>query len=253
MAGTPRFFLASIALPADTEKAYVYDVYRGLRDCAREFACPLVGGNTSRLPGRIMISTTVLGEAAKGSIVYRTGASPGDGVFVTGTTGDSALGLKVLAEYGEKALRGRFRRAVLKHLDPAPRLSLAKALAQRAGVSSMIDVSDGFLLDLKRLCRSSRVSAVVKGALMPVSDELRAYYGRGRKAVETLVLTGGEDYELIFTAPKGRSREIARVSKGFGVRITEVGEIVRVQKKAVRVFGNNGAELGFRAMGFEHF
>ncbi len=254
MGGRPGFALVSIAMPGDTLKSYIDELYRGIKDCSSEFACRVAGGNTARLPGRVMVGTTVFGEAEQGRVVFRSGARPGHRIFVTGTLGDSALGLKVLGRYGEKALKGLFRKAALKHLDPTPRIKAGIRLSSKGLCSAMIDVSDGLLLDLKRLCESSRVSAVIEAERLPLSDEVRRFFSNRPKALCSIALTGGEDYELLFTAPEDSSRDILRLSRELKLRITDIGSITGPGRNVeIKAVDSAGRAMVVKRPGFTHF
>lgn len=250
MGGTPLFFLVSIALPGKTEKTFLDELYKGLSIRSKEYGAILAGGNTARSK-EIMVSTTVLGEAARKEVVYRSGARPGNLIYLTGTAGDSALGLKLLLENGVKAVKGPFKKAVLRHLDPAPRVEAGRMLAKGRIATSMIDASDGVALDIKRLCAESRVGAVIEGEKVPVSAELKRYFKNSPTAAAELALSGGEDYELIFTAPEKDSRKIGALAKGLNLRITRIGRIVK--GKGIRISGPGGAQIRLKRLGFEHF
>jgi thiamine-monophosphate kinase len=290
MGGTPIYYLVSIALPSDTGLSFLDGLYRGLSAVARRCSAALAGGNTARSPGKGgkgMVSTTVIGEAPEGEVVLRSGARPGDTVYVTGHLGDSALGRRVLEGlarargadeatgrglfYGwtsararsragggaliKAALKGRFRRPVLRHLAPEARLEAGRELASRKIATAMIDVSDGFVLDLKRLCGSSGVGAVVEFARIPLSAAFRRFAADARRGEwASLALAGGEDYELIFTAPAIRQGEIASLGKRLGLHITPVGRVVPLrEQRGVAVLDERMRPLRIKTPGFEHF
>lgn len=257
MGGTPLIFLVSLALSPSTPKKFIDELYRGLDAVAREANCALAGGNVAKTPGPMMVSTTVMGEAAAGEVVYRKGAKTGDLIFITGALGGSALGLKALMA-GKNAPLSRlpWKESVKKHLDPAPRLKAGQAIAKARLATAMMDISDGVALDLKRLCSESKKAAVVYLNSLPITDELKAY---GKKTCKSplleFALTGGEDYELLFTSPEENLRKISALSKKLGLPITPVGRIVN-QKKTVRVvtvLDASGEPMELKKMGFEHF
>lgn len=251
MGGEPLFYLSSIVLRPETAKGFVDELYRGLGAAGKEYGCALIGGNTARTSGAMMISTTVLGEVPSDEAVYRDGAEEGDIIFVTGALGDSALGLKSLKD---ARLKKRYKNAVSRHLDPIPRVSAGKALARGRLASAMMDISDGLGLDLKRLCDASRVSAVVGLAALPVSDELKRYAKGSEDAIIELAFSGGEDYELLFTSPESNIRKIAALSRKLRVPITPIGKIIPRNKSApLTVIGSEGMPLVIKKLGFEHF
>jgi thiamine-monophosphate kinase len=246
-----NFYLVSIGIPRRTEKKFLLELYRGIRARASEFGAVLVGGNTAR-SDKLMISTTLFAEMDKRDVVYRAGARPGDIIYVTGTPGDSALGLRTLRRDGG-GRAASFKLSIRRHLDPSPRIKAAVALSSAHLASAMIDISDGLALDLERLTRESRVGAVIDSTKLPLSTEFKRYQkGLSRPASALrLALTGGEDYELLFTAPEGAARKIAAVSKKLRLGITPIGYII-ARPQSVTVMGRGGRRLSLARRGFSH-
>ncbi|MBZ0221054.1 MAG: thiamine-phosphate kinase [Candidatus Methylomirabilis sp.] len=256
MGGEPLFFLVSIALPPDTDKGFVDGLYDGLGDAGGKSKCLLIGGNTAKSRHGITVSTTVFGEAPANEVAYRKGARAGDLVFVTGELGSSALGLWALGARGKAAAKGPYRGSVAKHLDPEPRLTAGKALAASGLASSMMDLSDGLALDLKRLCIESGRAAVVNISSLPASKELQKF-GRqaGRRRMFEFALTGGEDYELLFTSPESNLKSLSRLSRRLSLPFTPIGRIVPAKSavRAVTVLDEDGSPVALGREGFEHF
>ncbi len=251
MGGTPLFFLVSLSLPPGTEKKFIERLYKGISARAKGSGCALAGGNVSK-SREISITTTVIGEARRGDIVYRKGARADDTIYITGCPGDSALGLAELKRKGlAHSLKGPFRAQVLRHLDPAPRLEAGRALAGGRLASSMIDVSDGVALDLKRLCAESNTGAVIEVGRLPVSGGLERYRKEGGSDWASLALSGGEDYELLFTAPAAKAASIGRLSERLGLRISAIGRITK--GKSVRILKPDGSAMKLKKAGFLHF
>jgi len=251
MGGEPGFFLVSLGLPPNTEKVFLDELYMGMGSVARAHGALLAGGNISRAP-MVLVSVTIFGQMSAKRVVYRSGARPGEDIYVTGTLGDSALGLKTLREQGSSALKkGPFRRAVKKHLDPVARVDPGRRLSEKGLASAMMDLSDGLLLDLKRLCEASRVGAAVEAARLPLSADMRRYSKvAGKGGARRMALTGGEDYELLFTAPPEKRRPIARLAKRLGLEITRIGTVT---PKGIGVRDELGAPVKVGVPGFEHF
>jgi thiamine-monophosphate kinase len=217
----------------------------------------LAGGNTAKAGHEMTVSTTVIGEAPAKRVVYRKGARAGDIVFITGTVGGSALGLKALAGHDKPALkRAAWKESVKRHLDPVPRLKAGLEITKKGLATAMMDISDGVALDLKRLCVESGKAAVVYLSSLPVSEEVKAY-GRktGRSPLLDLALTGGEDYELLFTSPEENLRKISALSKKLGLPMTPVGRIIgrRRPERVVTVLDEDGEPMVLEKLGFEHF
>lgn len=256
MGGEPLFFLVSLALTPGTPKKFIDELYRGLDDVARNCGCVLAGGNTAKAAHEMTVSTTVIGEAPANRVVYRKGAAVGDLVFITGTVGGSALGLKALSTNdGLASKRVPWKDSVKKHLDPVPRLKAGQALAKARLATAMMDISDGVALDLKRMCVESKKSAVIYLSSLPIPDELKAYGKRtGKSTLQDFALTGGEDYELLFTSPEKNLRKISALSKKLGLPMTPVGRIMgRKKNRVITVLDEDGEPMELKKLGFEHF
>jgi len=250
MGAEPAFYLVTLNLPPEIEVNYLKDIYRGMNKQAKKFKTILTGGNLSRSKS-ISISTTVLGEMPEDEVVYRDGASPGDDIYITGHPGDSALGLAVLNEHGLCAMTaGPHKRQVRKHLEPIPRLALGRGLARKKAASAMMDISDGLLLDLDRLCRASRVGAVIEAGNLPTSRALRQ---SGEGCLE-MALTGGEDYELLFTSHPDNDAALRAMGQTFKTKISKIGR-VQEAARSIEVRDKEGRPLKMKgdALGFSHF
>lgn len=199
-AATPCGFLLSIALPPDWTNDWLAAFAEGLGEDARAFHAPLLGGDTTATPGPLTIAITAFGSAPR--FVSRAGARPGDGVYVSGAIGDAALGLRLRQDPTLGAALSTVERDALlnRYLLPNPRLDLVETLP--AGASAAMDVSDGLAGDLAKLTRASGVSAQVEVAHVPLSAAGQALIARAPALLET-ALTGGDDYEILFTAGPG--------------------------------------------------
>ncbi|MFQ5464732.1 MAG: thiamine-phosphate kinase [Thermodesulfobacteriota bacterium] len=253
MGGEPFFFLISLQVPARTTLEFIDRLYKGVSDVAEGAGAVLAGGNTARASRSFSITTTLVGEAPQGRVVYRKGARPGETIYVTGTLGDSALGLAELKRGGLTALKGPLKKAVRRHLDPTARLEAGRGLARRSIATAMIDISDGLLIDLKRLCSESSTGAVVSAPALPLSRELRRHMKeRGRTGATALALAGGEDYELLFTARPADGPKIERLATRLGLAMTPVGEVAPPEE-GITVTGEDGVPLKIKREGFTHF
>ncbi len=236
----PVGFLLSLALPADWTNDWLAAFANGLAEDARAYAMPLIGGDTTATPGPLTISITALGRTPR--FVPRTGARPGDAIYVSGTIGDAALGLLLRRDAALAAQLSEPSRAHLldRHLLPRPRLDLAPLL--RAHATAAMDVSDGLAGDLAKLCRASGVSAVVEAVRVPLSDAAREAI-RLRPSLFETALTGGDDYEILFTAPPewGPPEGVARI-----------GEIVAGPTPA-RFLDAEGEQVAFDEPSYSHF
>lgn len=252
----PAGFLMTLALTDDyaASESWMGGFASGLAGDIRFYSCPLLGGDTVRTHGPVSISIFAFGLVPHGTMVKRRGARPGDRIFVSGTIGDAAIGLKIATE----DFRARGWRLVdedrvgllARYNRPQPRLDLADAL--RACASAAMDVSDGLVGDLGKLCAASGVSAQIEVTRVPIFDAVRRVVLPNDPSALELVLTGGDDYEILCAIPPtrvGLFREQADLAK---VPVTEIGEIVEGEAPP-QVIGPDGAALTFTRGSFSHF
>jgi len=243
--GIPRAFLVSIALPPETEMESVKDLYRGMTSVGDKFSVSLVGGDTSRGKA-LMISITLLGEGEEGQIIYRHGARQGDHIFVTGTLGDAALGLEMLKK-GE-----REGKLIERHLSPTPRIKEGREIALRGLATSMIDISDGLLSDLGHITETNSMGGKIWLSHIPLSKQYKTRIREYSFDSYLLALTGGEDYELLFTCPPGKGKEVRELAEELGTPMTPIGEIVDASI-GIKVYREDGNEYYVRDFGHDHF
>ncbi|MGA9866982.1 MAG: thiamine-phosphate kinase [Acetobacteraceae bacterium] len=236
----PLGYLMTVAAPRDTSDAFFAGFAQGLAADQATFAITLLGGDTTRTPGPLTLSLTAIGHVAPGAMLRRAGARRDDGIWVTGTIGDGALGLRVA--------QGKLHDATGYLLDryrlPRPRLGIALA-----GVASAaMDVSDGLVQDLGHICRASGVGAVLEAARVPLSDPARA---AGPQWFETC-LTGGDDYELLMAVPPAHDAALIAACAAAGVAVTQIGRF-HTGRPDVTVRGPDGETLAFGSGGWSHF
>ena len=254
MGGSPRYGLASVAVPPAIEPGWLVELYGGIRDAATEYATAIVGGDTSRSE-RIVLSVAVVGEAVKGRAVTRSGGQPGDRLVVTGALGASAGGLRLAEaepEVVRPAIASDWGRALLAaHVRPQARVGEGQTLCA-CGATAMIDVSDGLALDLTRLCRESGVGAVLQLARLPVSPALAKLAEVIAVEPLDLALAGGEDYELLAALPADAVEGAAtQLLERFGTSLTVVGEMRSTQ--GVVLVEADGSERSLETLGWDHF
>jgi len=249
MGGSPSAFTVSLAAPADTEVRWIKDFYRGLKEAADEFKCPLVGGDTSSGPC-LMFSIAIIGDAPVPGPVLRSGASVGDDLFVSGWPGESALGFKLLSQRFD-CKGSRREKLISRHLKPTPRLELGRALGERTLATSMIDVSDGVLKDLSHIIEASNVGAEIWAESLPLSEELRQEAEALGLNGEDIFLTGGEDYELLFTANPAKRQAVLAAAEAVHAPATRIGTIVAGNRLILKKCGEEIALPSL--MGFDHF
>lgn len=238
MGGEPLATFLSLAAPAKLPQAWIDGFMRGLLKLAREFGVTLAGGDTAESPAGILADIMVLGLVAKGRAVLRSGARPGDRIYVTGSLGGSAAALDLL--FSKRKLEPK---QFPKHFFPQPRIPQGQFLRAKNLTSSMIDISDGLSTDLNHICEESGVGAEIWANAIP-----RATTGKNDQPVELkFALHGGDDYELLFTSRPGR-RVPPEIS---GVPITSIGEITRARK--ISLITQTGKPLPLKSGGWQHF
>ncbi len=244
MGGRPRHLYLGLAIPAKRPLADLDRFLEGFLAAAADYGALLVGGDTCRSPGPLMISVTVEGATPANQVVYRSGARPGDGIYVSGVLGDSALALRCLRD-------GRSPEAELaeRHYRPRARVALGRALAEAGLPSAMIDVSDGLLADLGHLLRASAVGARLEPGRIPLSPGFRRALA-AEPALMELALSGGEDYELLFTVSGERQSRLAALPGDLAV--TRIGTVTTADR-GLRLLEPTGRERTVEARGFNHF
>ena len=270
MGGIPRWALLSLAIPADMPLDYLDLFSAGFLSVAAAHGVSLIGGDTCSSRAGLAISVTIMGEQLPAHILLRSGALPGDEIWVTGTLGDAALGLKLLeggfdsaqppgadhppntARPPECSLSGVEGNDFLiaRQLDPTPRAAVGQALAASGLLSAMIDVSDGVLSDFGHIAEQSGVGGIIQFEKLPLSAAFKAFT-RSSPSSCCLAVSGGEDYELCFTAQPAHREKIGRIMKKCGVRAAPVGIVTNSQE--VVVINADGSRHHTASSGFNHF
>jgi thiamine-monophosphate kinase len=244
----PRGFLVSLALSADTGMDWLRRFADGLREDVQAFDCPLLGGDTDRTPGPLSVSVAMIGSVPQGTMVRRAGAKPGDRIFVSGTIGDSALGLRLRQGANWNLSEAQREHLLSRYLLPRPRNRLAEAV--RTHASAAMDISDGLVGDLTKLCRVSQVAATVEIARVPLSDAARAALAAD-PAMREIALTGGDDYEILCTVPPDRTDFFRAAVQAAHIVVAEIGDIAKGQ--GARFLDADRHELKFARASFSHF
>ena len=255
MAGTPLWALASLALPQELETSFVDALYEGMQEQLLLAGAVIVGGNLSRMDKDIVIDLCLLGKVAPENLLLRSGARMGDAIMVTGWLGDSRAGLElirrpelIISENGRKQVEQR-------HVCPQPRLREGQTLGRSGLVHAMVDVSDGLLGDIQHICRASQVGAEIRLGNLPISSPAKEVACAAGGDVLTWALTGGEDYELLFTVLPESSAEIQRVvEEQTGTQCHVIGRIVEAAV-GIQLYTQNGRKVPFSdgPAGWDHF
>ncbi len=247
----PLFAMVSLGVPPETSIALIEQIYHGLTTVAVQHSAAVVGGDTVRSPERIVIDVSLIGEPAGSRYLTRSGASSGDAIVVTGCPGQSAAGLKIALSGGDPRGKGE-KELVHAHLEPQARVEHGLFLAERDCVTAAIDLSDGLAQDLGHICEMSRVGAVIDLEKLPVSPYLAEYCGKNPKNAVRLCLSGGEDYELLFTVREdGLETLIPEWRSRFDLPATVIGGMTS-EFSEVRL--RDGDEVvPAHAAGYDHF
>jgi thiamine-monophosphate kinase len=244
MGAMPYWAMLALTLP-NVDHEWLSAFAKGFFDLAQEYNVSLIGGDTTRGPSLVM-TVTIMGEVPAGAALRRSGAKPGNDVWVSGNVGDAALA--VAHRYGRIVLEAAdYQEAVMRLYEPSPRVALGQAL--RGLATAAIDISDGLLADLTHICRLSEVGATVDLNSVPVSSIGLKHINsdEGRNAI----LAGGDDYELCFTAHPNSRDSIEDLTEVLGIPITRIGQVKR--GKGVSLLGSDGKAVKIDGRGYDHF
>lgn len=256
MGGTPLYVLVSMAIPARIPPKHIRSLYRGLQDACAPHAVELIGGDTARSPSHVFLGLTIVGSVHATRALTRNSAEIGDRVYVTGTIGDANAGLRILQTRSDNLRRFNPSPAekflIRRHVRPTPRIQVGQLLADRSIAHAAIDLSDGISSDAGHVCEESQVGIEIRGQALPLSTQLRTFARRNNLDPMELALQGGEDFELLFTAPAKRHQRVMHVSKQTNVPISWIGEI-KPETFGQRLELPGGRKQQLVKKGFEHF
>ncbi|HEU4504755.1 MAG TPA: thiamine-phosphate kinase [Nitrospira sp.] len=258
MGGTPKHLLVSLAMPRDATGRQVKQLYDGMMAACRPHRVRLIGGDTSASRGGWFINITLVGSPSSSRILFRSGARPGDHLYVTGTLGDSRAGLELLqrprgtADAPQSLTPGHRRFLIQRHLRPTARIREGRWLSMIPWATSAIDISDGLSGDIRHLCAESRVGALIELSALPISSACREYASATKRDAVTMALAGGEDYELLFTVPARQRIRFERASAQHRVQVTRIGTITAA-RDGLRLALPNGRQRPLPVSSYEHF
>jgi thiamine-monophosphate kinase len=256
MGGTPQYLLVSLAIPRTGASNQVHQLYRGMMAACRPHHVALIGGDTSASANGWFISVTLVGMVPPRKALFRSGARVGDLLYVTGTIGDALAGLLLLNEQPGKTRRplsARHRQFLVgRHLHPTARLAEGQWLSAHRLATSAIDLSDGLSGDLRHICEESHVGVDLDLSALPLSPACRAYAASKQLDPVALALTGGEDYELLFTLSPRHRAEVERAAKLRRFRMTCIGTI-RPARNGIQAIGQGGTKRPLPNSSYEHF
>lgn len=254
MGATPQYLLVSLAIPRTGVSRHVHQLYRGMMAACRPHHVQLIGGDTSASGSGWFLSLTLVGTAPPRKALFRSGARIGDNLYVTGTIGDSLAGLRLLNEPPRATTLSARRRKFLigRHLRPTARIAEGQWLSSQCFATSAIDLSDGLSGDLRHICENSHVGAELDLGAIPLSPACRAYAAARKLDPVDLALTGGEDYELLFTVSPQQRRRLEQSAIEQGFSITCIGTI-RNYRFGMQALTPHGTRHRLAMTSYEHF
>jgi thiamine-monophosphate kinase len=248
----PLFYLSFGSLNKKTNREWLKKFTSTLAKTQKEFGLILLGGDTVKTSGDLFFSATIIAEVKKGKALLRKNAKPNDDIYVTGTIGEAEIGLRILKGILRDGLKIKNpQHYINRHYKPSPRVELGQKLLGIANAST--DSSDGVLASVNNICNASKMCAeiYIENIPTPKVDNIS----------KMDLVTAGDDYELVFTTPPKMAAKIAEISKKTGIKITKIGTIKGVDKKAkvsndkfknLTIIGSNSKILKFDKIGFEH-
>jgi len=246
MGAVPCCFLCGLALPTRLSDKWLDQFLRGMRRASAKLHCPLAGGDTTHA-ARLLVNVTIVGEVPRGKALLRSGARPGDLLYVSGRLGEAELGLR-MAKKLRRSGRHEHEELLKKHLFPQARIALGSWLRSTAKASAAMDLSDGLCLDLHRLCAASGVGAVIHAEKLPTASSRFTEAFRKVQRAEA-ALYGGDDYELLFCVPRRLQSRIPDAKTG--VKLTQIGEITT--SRQVSLITNDGKREKLQPSGWDPF
>ena len=244
MSGCPVYSLVSLSMPPDILFDDAVDLFNGLQNTAKNYDCPITGGETTSTTGPVTITVTVIGKANRNRVVLRSGAVNGDSIYVTGFIGDAMAGLMAFDRKEKKfdSLKNKF-------LFPEALITLSRALTESYRITSMIDISDGLATDIGNICHESCCGAEIYEELLPMSDDLRSITEKFGIDTTDFALSSGEDFELLFTSD---DKTLSEKFQLMNHNITRIGTITE-SSHGIRLHRKNREVETVSSKGYEHF
>lgn len=251
MGGTPHYALVSIAVSDQLDKDWIEKWSAGAAEILQEYGCTIIGGDTVKGPA-LTINIVILGSGAKDRIIRRSTATEGENIYVSGELGSAAAGLEICRApvLFQSTAEDALQPLINKHLNPTPRVLLGQVLGASKMVGAMQDISDGIATDLAHICSQSGVGAELDADLLPGAEILGRVSQIINKEPVDLKISGGEDYELVFTVKKGRDEDLLTlVRENCGEQVYRVGRTVKGCDVRL-ISGEDAVNIGFK--GFQH-
>ena len=255
MGGRPKYAVFSLGLPEKIQVESIEEFYRGAKELGDKFQTAVIGGDTTQSPDRLFVSVTVVGEVEEEKLMRRSGARVGDAVFVTGTLGGAQAGLRLLKSNNIPPFKGGLKGGALieKHLSPQPRINEARFLVENFPIHAMIDVSDGLASEINHICKQSNVGAFLNADEIPIDSATQEAADFFKDKPLNYALRGGEDFELLFTAPEEIANELQKkFREKFGFECSKIG-VIKEQADGIILEDTDGKQVPIPAEGYEHF
>ncbi|ABO51393.1 thiamine-phosphate kinase [Desulforamulus reducens MI-1] len=251
MGGYPSHAVVSVGIPEETRVEDIEELYRGLKEMACRFKVNLVGGDTVKSPGPLVINIALMGEVEEGRAVFRSGAKPGDLIYTTGFLGTSAAGLYILSHNGDYPVELK-EKVIRSHLLPEPRVAAARILSELEGVTALDDNSDGLAAELREICRASSAGCLIREKSLPVLPEVEQLACLTGRNTLDWIMDGGEDYELLFTLRPERQEYIENALGKEGILYKAIG-IITHSSEGMVLEKEDGAKETILLQGYSHF
>lgn len=252
MGSKPTYALVSAGLSPNLEVDKFDDLFRGMSDALVEHSAFIIGGNLAHTTDKLIIDVFLLGEISPDQLLLRSGAKPGDRIFVTGNLGASAAGFYILENFGKNYPKD-YSQFVQAHLEPIAKIETGREIAQSGYATAMIDISDGLASDLKHICDDSNVGAEIFEKNIPFAEKMNELANRISKNKIELALHGGEDYELLFTIKADTPTQIIeKIANETKTKITEIGKILS-KEEGFKLINEEDQRIALRTKGWDHF
>jgi thiamine-monophosphate kinase len=257
--GIPKHALVTLFLPDGLTSGDIDELYAGMDECGAAFGVSIVGGDIVRIRGPFAVSVTLAGTCERDEVILRSGARADDIIVVTGALGEAALGMRCLKEKVAVSEGSPLAGCVAKFRRPTPRLAASRAVVEGLRPSSMIDISDGLLSDMRHVLEASKVGGVLEADAIPVSPAVREFFQGDEEGALAWAISGGEEYELLFTMTSRQESKLPELAEKIGTALTRIGKITS-KSYGVKLAGPDGEKdlapgesPGGLPGGFDHF
>lgn len=250
----PLYYMLGFSQSENLDEQFLKEFCRGLKDVSNQFNLVLIGGDSIRTQDKLCFSVTIFGEVTKKKSLKRNAAKDGDLIFVSGDVGDAFLGLKILQKNIICKSKTHQKYLIQKHLQPSPRIDLGMELVKQNLSKSAIDISDGLLADLLHICQASNLDATINQNLIPLSKAAKYCLLENKNIDLNQLISGGDDYELIFTANKKDQNKINDLAKKIGVKITHIGNLQKSKTPPkIHLLDHQNQEMKILQYGWQHY